>query len=69
MLVPNHRERQMLQYLRGQSWVSAWLLPDSPRTLDTLLRKQWIERAADGPAIVYRITEKGMAAKTAPVRL
>jgi hypothetical protein len=67
-VVPNHRERQLLQYLRGQSWVSVCLLPDAPKTLERLRRKQWIERAGDGPAVVYRITEQGMAAKTAPVR-
>ncbi len=69
MFVPIHRERQLLQYLLGRGWVSVCLLPDAPKTLDTLLRKQWIERAGDGRAVVYRITEQGMAAKTAPVRL
>ncbi len=69
MLVPNHRERQLLQYLRRGDWVSAWLLPDAPKTLDALIRKDWVERAGDGTAVVYRITEQGMAAKTAPIRL
>lgn len=69
MLVPNHRERQLLQHLRGRGWVSVCLLPDAPKTLDTLLRKEWVQRAGDGPAVAYRITEQGMAAKRAPIRL
>jgi hypothetical protein len=69
MLVPNHRERQLLQYLRGRGWVSASLLPPARKTLDTLLRKEWIERAGEGTALAYRITEQGIAAKTTPVRI
>jgi hypothetical protein len=69
MLVPSHRERQLLQYLRGRGWVRASLLPPAHKTLNALLRKEWIERAGDGQAVVYRITERGMAAKTAPVRI
>ena len=69
MRVPNHRERQLLQYLRGRGWVNEALLPPARKTLDTLLRNEWIERAGDGPTVAYRISEQGMAAKTAPVRI
>jgi hypothetical protein len=61
MRVPNHRERQLLQYLRGRGWVNEALLPPARKTLDTLLRNEWIERAGDGPTVAYRITEQGMA--------
>jgi predicted transcriptional regulator len=53
-LVPNHRERQMMQRLRGRGWVKARELPESQGT---------------GRDIAYRLTEEGMAAKKAPVRL
>ncbi len=69
MLVPDHRERQLLQYLRGRGWVNASLLPPSQKTFDGLLQKEWVERAGESVAVSYRITEKGMEAKTAPVRI
>jgi DNA-binding transcriptional regulator PaaX len=34
-----------------------------------LLRKGWIERRGAGNDISYRITDKGLAAKSAPVRI
>lgn len=69
MLVPNHRERQLLQYLRGRGWVTASRLPPARKTIEGLLQKRWIERAVDGPAVTYRITDEGLAAKMAPVRI
>jgi hypothetical protein len=65
--VPNHRERQLLQYLRGRGWVKASFLPQHYRTLDGMLQKHWIERAGKGRDVAFRITEQGMIAKTTPV--
>jgi hypothetical protein len=63
-----HYQRQFMQYLEGRGWVKASKLPDSPRTAKTLLARGWIERklsSVDG--LHYRITEKGIAAKRAPI--
>jgi hypothetical protein len=64
MTVPNHREREMMQQLRGAGWVKATALPDSPRVIANLLSKGWIESndSNDG-------TDQGLAAKTAPVKI
>jgi hypothetical protein len=67
--VPSHLERQMMQRLRGRGWVKGFELPPSPRITDALLRKGWIESQGTGRDIAYRLTEEGMAAKKAPVRL
>jgi len=69
MTVPNQRERQLMQQLRGAGWVKATALPPSPRTIESLLGKGWIEQRGAGNDICYRITDKGLAAKTAPVRI
>jgi hypothetical protein len=37
-LVPNHRERQLMQQLRCRGWVSAIQLPEAPGTLKGLLQ-------------------------------
>jgi hypothetical protein len=63
--VSNHRERQLLQYLRGRGWVKAYLLPQHYKTLDGMLQKHWIEKAGEGRDLAFRITEQGMIAKTA----
>ena len=68
-LVPNHRERQFMQQLRGRGWVKAIELPENPGTVKGLLQKRWIESQGMERDIVYRITDEGMAAKKAPVRL
>jgi chromosome segregation and condensation protein ScpB len=68
-LVPNHRERQMMQRLRGRGWVKARELPENPVTMQRLLERRWIESQGTGRDIAYRLTEEGMAAKKAPVRL
>ena len=68
-LIPNHRERQFMQWLRGRGWVSAVELPENPTTLQRLLEKRWIEGQGTGKGLAYRITEEGMAAKKAPLRL
>jgi chromosome segregation and condensation protein ScpB len=68
-LVPNHRERQMMQRLRGRGWVKAIELPENPVTLQRLLEKHWIESQGTGRDVAYRITEVGLVAKKAPIRL
>jgi hypothetical protein len=69
MTVPNHREHQMMQQLRGAGWVKASALPPSPRIIEGLLGKGWIEQRGAGNKTCYRITDKGLAAKTMPVRV
>jgi hypothetical protein len=69
LTVPNNRERQLMQQLRGAGWVKATALPPSPRTIEGLLGKGWIERRGVGNETCYRITQKGLLAKTAPVRI
>jgi hypothetical protein len=68
-LTPNHRERQLMPRLRGRDWVKAIYLPEGPTTLQRLLEKRWIESQGAGKDLSYRITDEGMAAKIAPVRL
>jgi hypothetical protein len=68
-LVPNHLERQFMQQLRGRGWVNAVELPQSRVTLNRLLEKRWLECQGTGRDLAYRITEVGMAAKKALVRL
>jgi hypothetical protein len=58
-----------MQQLRGRGWVSAIELPENPITLQRLFEKSWIESQGKGRDLAYRITEEGMAAKKAPVRL
>lgn len=69
MIVPNHRERQIMQYLRNGGWVKASVLPAGTRLIEGLLKKGWIEQqtltADDG--VYYRITEQGLASKTARI--
>jgi hypothetical protein len=65
--VPNHREREFMQRLRGRGWVKATLLPDAKMTLKHLLERHWVECRGDGADISYRITDDGMAAKTTPI--
>lgn len=64
-----HRERQFLQYLRDTAWQRATNLPDSPKLVSKLLENGWIERGGDGNDATYRITPKGLAAKTALVKI
>jgi hypothetical protein len=68
-LVPNHREREFMQRLRGRGWVKASQLPDAAITLKRLLDKRWVERQGHGTDACYRITEEGIAAKTALIPL
>lgn len=68
-LLPNHIERQFMQHLRDRGWVNAVELPESRITLQRLLEKRWVESRGTGRDLAYRITEAGMAAKKALVRL
>src|SRR5581483_10750437 len=69
LMVPTHLERQFMQRLRGRGWVEGVELPPSPRIVDALLRKGWIEALGDGRDLAFRITKEGMAAKTALIPL
>jgi hypothetical protein len=62
-LVPNHRERQLMQYLRGSGWVRAGTLPHWPRVTANLLERGWIEQQLQSGEPFFRITEKGLEAK------
>lgn len=64
-----HRERQFMQHLRDGEWQRATYLPDSPKLISKLLGNGWIERSGTGKEVTYRITPKGFAAKTTPVRI
>src|ERR1700728_4889537 len=41
-LVPNHREREFMQRLRGRGWVKASQIRDAAITLKHLLEKRWL---------------------------
>ena len=69
MSVPNQRERQLMQPLRGAGWVKASALPPNIKTLEGMLQKGWIEKRGEGKDLSYRITETGLAAKTMPLRV
>jgi hypothetical protein len=69
MMAANHRERQLMQYLRGAGWVKASALPFNPKLIQVVLGKGWIEVRGVGSETYYRITEQGLAAKMAPVRI
>jgi hypothetical protein len=68
-MTPNHRERQIMQRLRGAGWVKAATLPASRKLIQTLLAKGWIEPQGSGKELQYRITDAGLAAKKTPVKL
>jgi hypothetical protein len=69
MTSANHRERQLMQYLRAGGWVKAATMPSSPKVIEGLLSKAWIERRGTGSDLHYRITTKGLAAKKMLVRI
>jgi hypothetical protein len=54
-----------MQYLRGAGWIKARTLPVSPRLMQGLLSKGWIEQQQQGPKneVFLRLTEKGLEAK------
>jgi hypothetical protein len=68
MDTPRHNERQFMQRLRGGGWVRASEAPASPKLIENLLAKGWIEkRKLNKTEIYYRLTDTGLAAKKAPV--
>jgi hypothetical protein len=67
MIVPDHRERQIMQYLRNGGWVAAGALPARQRQIDSLLNKGWIEQATLAGDICYRMTPIGLDAKRAQI--
>ena len=69
MTFASHPERQFMQYLRGEGWIKARLLPASTRLAENLLSKGWIEQQKQGPKneVFLRLTEKGLEAKKSPV--
>jgi hypothetical protein len=66
--VPNHRQRQFMQHLRGGAWVKASVAPAGPKIIEALLQKGWIEQSGSGNELSYRITESGLAAKKMLIR-
>lgn len=69
MKCANHRERQFMQHLRGASWVKAISLPNSPKLVQSLVDRGWIECRQADTGVSYRLTKKGLKAKMAPVRV
>jgi hypothetical protein len=67
--IPNHREREFMQRLRGRGWVKASQIPDAAITLKRLIEKRWVERQGHGTDAFYKITEEGIAAKRAFIPL
>jgi hypothetical protein len=67
--IPNHRERQFMQRLRGRSWVKAFELPDAEIIVKHLLERRWIESQGVGKDLSFRITDAGLEAKKAPIPL
>jgi len=68
-MTPNQRERQIMQRLRGNGWVKAFMLPDRSKTIEGLLAKGWIEGQGLGHERAYRLTDAGLAAKKVPMRV
>ena len=63
MTTPSHLERQFMERLQGAGWVKAFTLPSSPRVIDRLLSKGWIESCNIENRLCYRMTDQGLAAK------
>jgi hypothetical protein len=68
MDIPSHHERQYMQHLRAGGWVKANLVPAGTKLIENLLAKGWIEkRGVTANEVSYRLTDKGLAAKMAPI--
>jgi chromosome segregation and condensation protein ScpB len=69
MKPPNSRERQMMQRLRGVSWVKAFEVADSPKILANLIERGWVENQRTDGGKMYRLTDLGLEAMKAPIGL
>jgi predicted transcriptional regulator len=59
-----------MQHLRAGGWVQASGAPAGEKLIENLLAKGWIEkREITANEVSYRLTDKGLAAKKAPVRV
>lgn len=58
-----------MQRLRGGDWISAFTLANSPKTIQNLLAKGWIESRGTAGELAYRLTDSGLEAKRTPVRI
>ena len=67
MTIVSHRERQFMQYLRSGGWAKAANLPPGRKLIESLLNKGWIEQRGTEKELTFRITDKGLDAKKAPV--
>jgi hypothetical protein len=65
MKLPNSRERQFMQHLRGAGWVKA--MGFSPRIIANLIGKGWIECQQTKSGRSYRLTEPGLEAMKKPL--
>jgi hypothetical protein len=63
MTTPSHLERQFMERLQGAGWVKAFTLPSSPRVIERLLSKGWIESCSIENQLCFRMTDQGLAAK------
>ena len=61
--IPNHHERQIMQHLEGYGWVKAFTMRSSPKVVEKLLAKGWIEKSLIEGRLCYRVTDQGLAAK------
>ena len=66
---PTYRQREVLQFLMSGDWMPLLkLIAVGDRLLGNLVQVGWIERSRDvKTSDLYRITEAGRAAFSAPV--
>jgi hypothetical protein len=69
MTFATHLGRQFMQRLRGAGSVKPSARPPSPRLVQTLLQKGWIEATKSGPknVVLYWLTEEGLEPKKLPI--
>jgi hypothetical protein len=69
MKLPNSREREVMQHLRGAGWVKGTGLPDRPRIIANLIARGWVEYQQTESGPKYRLTEPGLQAMKAPLTI
>jgi hypothetical protein len=52
-----------MRHLEGSGWVKALTMRPSPRVVEKLLTKGWIEQNPIEGQLRYRVTDQGRAAK------